>query len=347
MSYEDAHAFEDEAASLGVSKVARSARGFMRAYEKHRTKAAMWKALVPGTKGQPWALRRQHFIERHLAQYKKKATHRRRLALIMWAYDPEQTGTKTPGKEKGKGMADDGIDDIADVFDAPDFEQGPINWTLPPRELVTRLLERLDFDLEAGPGPSRIDPEDADHVRMELVEHEREDAIPELESRLPPPPEGGAGGEAGQGIRRRRGIIPRSSVKDWVMAHIGDRPYMVPGLAIGRGSISDEDAQAIAAEAPLFRALAKASKSDAVAILSDSVAEKHELYARAARMALQHAGLTEADADRAREYVDAAGREQRAKVMRGSGFWDTMRKVAGFAVKHVLPVAIKALPLLL
>ena len=68
-----------EAARLGVSKVARSPRGFVTAYRRERTAANM--------KRTPWAKKRTAFIARHLAQYRKHPTERRRLALAMWAYN--------------------------------------------------------------------------------------------------------------------------------------------------------------------------------------------------------------------------------------------------------------------
>jgi hypothetical protein len=54
------------AAKLGVSEVARGSRGFVGEYQ-----------------------RRAAFIARHLAQYRKNPTERRRLALLMWAFDPK------------------------------------------------------------------------------------------------------------------------------------------------------------------------------------------------------------------------------------------------------------------
>ena len=41
----------------------------------------------PFSPTQTWGERRQHFIARHLAQYKRKKTPRRALALRMWAFD--------------------------------------------------------------------------------------------------------------------------------------------------------------------------------------------------------------------------------------------------------------------
>lgn len=97
MSYKAAHAWEPMAEKRGVSKVARSSRGFMRAYQR----AGSWAALDPW-----WKNRRDNFVKRHMAQAgdedlwkKDKRTgewkpSRRGLALLMWAYMP-------PGLPKG------------------------------------------------------------------------------------------------------------------------------------------------------------------------------------------------------------------------------------------------------
>ena len=87
MTYDQAHRWEAEAARLGVSEVARSRRGFMRAYQRHGTAAAMRKAPHP-TRDHSWAVERAHFVKRHMAQYRSHPTRRRWLALVMWAYRP-------------------------------------------------------------------------------------------------------------------------------------------------------------------------------------------------------------------------------------------------------------------
>ena len=68
-----------EAEQLGVSKVARSDVGFVEMYRSKRH---------PNSVTDAWKKKRVNFIKRHLAQYKIKPTHRRKLALIMWAYTP-------------------------------------------------------------------------------------------------------------------------------------------------------------------------------------------------------------------------------------------------------------------
>ena len=84
--------WEPEAARRGVSKVARSARGFMRAYER----AGSAKRLP-----EAWKRKREGFVARHVAQAEAAgepwfepggSPTRRHLALIMWAYSPEPRG---------------------------------------------------------------------------------------------------------------------------------------------------------------------------------------------------------------------------------------------------------------
>lgn len=77
------------AARAGVSEVARSDRGFVAAYNRaNGNERKMATMKVPGYPNQNWAQRRRNFVARHLAQYRQNPTPRRRLALIMWAYDP-------------------------------------------------------------------------------------------------------------------------------------------------------------------------------------------------------------------------------------------------------------------
>lgn len=92
MTYAAAHKWESLARSKGVSKVARSQRGFMRAYER----AGSWSKLP-----EKWKRKRNAFVARHMAQvrqnreklWKDGKASRRALALIMWAYMP-------PGRPK-------------------------------------------------------------------------------------------------------------------------------------------------------------------------------------------------------------------------------------------------------
>jgi len=71
--------YEPEMKRLGVSKVARSPRGFTTAYKR----------VGPAIKRGVWAKRRDAFIARHMAQYRKNPTYRRWLALVAWAYRPD------------------------------------------------------------------------------------------------------------------------------------------------------------------------------------------------------------------------------------------------------------------
>lgn len=77
------------ARKLGVSKVARSSRGFLAAYRKAGGKLS--------NMSEAWRRKRDGFIVRHLAQVNARREPllldndlptRRHLALIMWAYSP-------------------------------------------------------------------------------------------------------------------------------------------------------------------------------------------------------------------------------------------------------------------
>lgn len=103
MTYKDAHKYESEAARWGVSEVARGRGGFMRIYEKHGLKMKS----LPFTDTTTWGRRRDNFVKRHMAQYKKNPTRRRWLALIMWAYmppgpAPASLSPRTTSSGKGK-----------------------------------------------------------------------------------------------------------------------------------------------------------------------------------------------------------------------------------------------------
>jgi hypothetical protein len=60
-----------------VSVVARSRNQFLDQYKKYGIN------LSP-----EWILKRNNFIKRHMKQYEKNPTKRRKLALITWAYMP-------------------------------------------------------------------------------------------------------------------------------------------------------------------------------------------------------------------------------------------------------------------
>lgn len=80
LSLKTINKYEGEMKRLGVSKVARSSRGFLSAYKR---------AGSPSKLSEEWKQKRRNFIKRHMAQYKKGQV-RRRLALIAWGYDPER-----------------------------------------------------------------------------------------------------------------------------------------------------------------------------------------------------------------------------------------------------------------
>lgn len=96
MSYEEIVPYLDDMDRLHVSEVARgvksstvSDKGFLEVYKRIKDPEDM--EYIPIRKGsnQSWADRRHNFVARHLAQYDKKPTYRRKLALIAWAYDPD------------------------------------------------------------------------------------------------------------------------------------------------------------------------------------------------------------------------------------------------------------------
>lgn len=86
LSLRDVESFVPYAAALGVSRVARSPRGFLAAY---RRAGGDPRRLPPA-----WRAKREAFLARHLAQQAREPAFvdgvptRRTLALIMWAYFP-------------------------------------------------------------------------------------------------------------------------------------------------------------------------------------------------------------------------------------------------------------------
>lgn len=86
--------YEAEARRLGVSKVARSATGFLAAYKRA--------GGVPEKLSAEWIRKREGFIARHMAEAKKNRESlalgdkltRRHLALIMWAYSPRAKASR-------------------------------------------------------------------------------------------------------------------------------------------------------------------------------------------------------------------------------------------------------------
>jgi len=74
--------YEPEMRRLGVSKVARSPRGFLAYYKKI--------GGIPSKVNDFWRTKRGGFIARHMAQYNENPTYRRFLALVAWAYKPKK-----------------------------------------------------------------------------------------------------------------------------------------------------------------------------------------------------------------------------------------------------------------
>lgn len=72
---------------LKVSEVARSPRGFLYNYLKYG--GMVLKSTTPNSSIDWWKTR-ENFIKRHLVQYNKNPTYRRKLALIAWAYMPSR-----------------------------------------------------------------------------------------------------------------------------------------------------------------------------------------------------------------------------------------------------------------
>ena len=105
LSLEVVLALESVAEELGVSEVARSERGFVRAYEQAKGDPEVLKhMLVPG-KNISWWEERNGFVNRHAKQMElgrenlwKDSTdgfpdpERRHSALTMWAYSPDMKG---------------------------------------------------------------------------------------------------------------------------------------------------------------------------------------------------------------------------------------------------------------
>ena len=80
MSLSEIEEYLPEIRRLGVSKVARSPRGFLTAYRRAGGN--------PDNLSAVWKRKRHGFIRRHMAQYVENKTLRRKLALIAWAYMP-------------------------------------------------------------------------------------------------------------------------------------------------------------------------------------------------------------------------------------------------------------------
>jgi hypothetical protein len=107
MSLQDVLRAEPAARQRGVSQVARSQRGFMRAYEA--AAGGPDRMGQESLTGQDWTRRRENFIRRHVAQltdaWDGDLPSRRHLALIMWAYTPTPGLTREWLKRQRRGSA--------------------------------------------------------------------------------------------------------------------------------------------------------------------------------------------------------------------------------------------------
>lgn len=90
---------ESAARAQGVSQVARSSRGFVRAYE--RAGGKLDRMGRESTTGQDWQQRRKGFVARHYKQMldndrplweRDGSPSRQHLALILWAWTPDPAG---------------------------------------------------------------------------------------------------------------------------------------------------------------------------------------------------------------------------------------------------------------
>ena len=169
LPFSTAAAWEPLAAQRGVSKVARSNRGFMRAYEKVGS---------PQRLSDAWKRKRDGFIARHVAQAKASGEKwfqadgsptRRHLALIMWAYSPvpvqlgkaasrqaysETNPRAVPvDRERIAKIADELKEKALASFDSPDYADDPY-----PVGLVSVLLDvQLPVVPIAGLPPSSFE----------------------------------------------------------------------------------------------------------------------------------------------------------------------------------------------
>jgi hypothetical protein len=70
----------------GVSTVARSAYGFVRAFEEANGDPEALKRMLCPSGTQTWFEKRENFLKTTYVQYAKKMSYRRWLSMIMWAY---------------------------------------------------------------------------------------------------------------------------------------------------------------------------------------------------------------------------------------------------------------------
>lgn len=80
MPLEEVLKYEQDAVDYGVSKVARSKRGWLSHHKKH---------IDNKLDDEKWLKKRESFVARTLASYNKKPSYRRLLSLYMWSYSPD------------------------------------------------------------------------------------------------------------------------------------------------------------------------------------------------------------------------------------------------------------------
>lgn len=88
LNYKIMENLKDMLTQLNVSQRARKADGFYTVYIKNKGNLDVLSKLKYPGKKHSYLDERNQFIARHLVQYKKNPTDRRRLALIAWAFLP-------------------------------------------------------------------------------------------------------------------------------------------------------------------------------------------------------------------------------------------------------------------
>jgi hypothetical protein len=94
MSYQEIETYLPDIEKYDVSKTARGIirsnttdKGFLEVYKNIKNPADLYNKKM-ATEKQSWGKRRDDYISRHLVQYNRMPTLRRKLSLIAWAYKP-------------------------------------------------------------------------------------------------------------------------------------------------------------------------------------------------------------------------------------------------------------------
>lgn len=128
------------------------------------------------------------------------------------------------------------------------------------------------------------------------------------------------------------------------MAHIGDRPLVIEFLGKGRGRVTPAQIRKLMRVAPHMHVIAMGSREEREALLKSASKQLTEGLHVASRMALQKGALSGGTLLKTRDYVAEMKHDGRAALLKGSGFWDVMKKVGSFALK-ALPVVAKVAPI--